>query len=234
MIGEPVEKYLPLVIGNDSHADADFTSALVLGQATEGGVRIVGRLAFPTQPARGPEHTLDRPLVGASDSAGEIGHVRMAPGGAVGYGKAGSFEGFCSGSGISRLAAQEVRAAWSRGETVGSWAGEEELRLLDVQRLAEAARAGDTIAKRVFATSGRHLGYGLAILIDVLNPQAIVIGSIFGRCTDLLWAPASQVLRDEALPAAPACCQVVPAALGESIGDYAALAAARHGWRGSA
>ena len=56
--------------------------------------------------------------------------------------------------------------------------------------------------------------------------QMIVIGSIFARQRDLLWPVAEQTLRAEALPACVSACQVVPAALGEQIGDYAALSIA--------
>lgn len=45
---------------------------------------------------------------GASDNAGEVGHVRLAGRGPVGYGKRGSFEGFCSGAGIAKIAREKV------------------------------------------------------------------------------------------------------------------------------
>ena len=45
-----------------------------------------------------------RLYVGASDMAGEVGHMRMSENGPVGYGKSGSFEGFCSGGGIAQIA----------------------------------------------------------------------------------------------------------------------------------
>ena len=81
-------------------------------------------------------------------------------------------------------------------------------------------------AKRVFARSGEMLGKGLSILVDLINPEKIVIGSIFTRSADLLWPFAEEEIAREALSASAACCQVVPAALGEQIGDYAALAVA--------
>jgi glucokinase len=64
------------------------------------------------------------------------------------------------------------------------------------------------------------------VLVDVLNPELIVIGSIFARQRDQLWPIAEQTLRAEALPAGVSACRVVPAALGEQIGDYAALSVA--------
>ena len=76
--------------------------------------------------------------------------------------------------------------------------------------------------------SGRKLGAGLSIIVDILNPQAIVIGSIFTRSRNLLWKHARAVLETEALPLARKACKILPAKLGENIGDYAALSVAAY------
>lgn len=168
---------------------------------------------------------------GSSGLAGEVGHIRLAEDGPVGYGKAGSFEGFCSGGGIARLAGDVLSECLAKGKTVAWCKNEQQVKDLNARVIADAARDGDPIALEVFETVSRCLGRGLAILIDVLNPELIVIGSIFARQKDLLWPIAEQVLREEALPASLAVCRVVPAALEEAIGDYASLsvAAARAG-----
>lgn len=157
---------------------------------------------------------------GACDMGGEVGHIRLAEYGPVGYGKSGSFEGFCSGGGIAQLAEMYHREALQRGAVPGYGTG------ASAKEVAEAARAGDLIACKVFDACASQLGRGLSVLIDILNPEKIVIGSLFGRCHDLLWERTAAVIRQEALPASSAVCEVVPAALGESIGDYAALAVA--------
>lgn len=169
---------------------------------------------------------------GSDDLAGEIGHVRMADDGPVGFNKAGSFEGFCSGGGITRLAQSRIRAAWQNGETVGFCADEAACAKLALKAVAEAARGGDALAREVFETSAFYLGRGLAILVDVLNPEVIVIGSVFARCEDLLRPTMQRVLAEEALPDAVKRCRIVPAGLGEAIGDYAALAIAFAGLSG--
>jgi glucokinase len=64
------------------------------------------------------------------------------------------------------------------------------------------------------------------MLIDVLNPERIVIGSIYARCREFLQRVMEEEIRREALPLAAGVCEVVPAALGERIGDYASLAVA--------
>ena len=169
---------------------------------------------------------------GRDDLAGEVGHVRMADDGPVGFNKAGSFEGFCSGGGITRLAQSRIRSAWQKGETVAFCADEEACAKLELKTVAEAARKGDSLAKAVFETSAFYLGRGLAILVDILNPEVIVIGSVFARCEDLLRPTAMRVLAEEALPDAVKRCKIVPAGLGEAIGDYAALSIAFAGLSG--
>ena len=92
--------------------------------------------------------------------------------------------------------------------------------------VADAAEAGDKTAIDVYATCGEYLGRGLSILIDILNPEAIIIGSVFTRSRNLLWEYAKKEIEKEALALSAKCCQVLPASLGEQIGDYAAIATA--------
>ena len=73
---------------------------------------------------------------------------------------------------------------------------------------------------------GEWLGKGLFVLIDVLNPERVVIGSIFARSEGLLREGMERVINKETLPRSVKCCKTVPAALGEKIGDYAAVSAA--------
>lgn len=190
------------------------------------GLRHVVFLTFGT--GMGAGLILDgRLYAGASDMAGEVGHVRLAAHGPPGYGKLGSFEGFCSGAGIARLARGLVEAELQLGRSPALCPRPEGLGALTAEAVALAARAGDPLALRVFEEVARKLGQGLAILIDVLNPERVVIGSIFGRQRELLEPLMQRVLADECLPQSLAACRVVPAGLGEQVGDYAALAVAR-------
>lgn len=156
---------------------------------------------------------------GTNGNAGELGHIRLAPAGPVGFGKAGSFEGFCSGGGIAQLG----RALAQQAETQPLYARDGNI---TAQTIAQAAKAGDETALEVYRISGEYLGKGLSILIDLLNPEAIVIGSIFTRCRELLWDPMRSQLEKEALAVSLGCCKILPAQLGEQIGDYAAVATA--------
>ncbi len=163
---------------------------------------------------------------GASGMAGEVGHIRLEEDGPVGYGKAGSFEGFCSGGGIAKLGRSMVAKALENGETVGFWSRDRDLSELNAKIIGDAAEAGDPLAKEIYRESARHLGIGLSILIDVFNPERIVIGSVFARSESLFREAMEEVIEREALEPSRRICRVVPAALGERIGDVAALSVA--------
>jgi glucokinase len=163
---------------------------------------------------------------GTNDLAGETGHIRLEASGPLGYGKAGSFEGFCSGAGIAAQARAAAEHALQAGKGPLYCPRVEDLPYITTERVAEAAHQGDPQALEIFTRAGRMLGRGLAVLVDLLNPQRIVVGSIYTRQRDLLEPAMRSSLQSEALPLALSVCQVVPAELGESIGDYAALAVA--------
>ena len=163
---------------------------------------------------------------GTNDLAGEVGHMRMAEEGPVGFGKAGSFEGFCSGGGIARLAGSIIYDKLREGETVNFCPSEDLIGNLTAKTVFEAAISGDPVAIEIVKTSSSYLGKGLAILIDILNPECIVIGSIYTRNEDLIKPYIEEMLQLEAIPAANEVCEIRPAALGDQIGDYAALCVA--------
>lgn len=163
---------------------------------------------------------------GTCDMAGEAGHIRLAEEGPEGYGKRGSFEGFCSGGGIARYAAEQIAAWLAEGKFTGILESGQRPEDVTTAQVGRAAGEGDALALKIWEDTGRMLGKGLSVLIDVLNPQTIVIGSIFLRQEHLLRRPMEQVIREEALSYNAAVCRVVPAGLGESLGDYAALSVA--------
>jgi len=158
---------------------------------------------------------------GATGDAGEIGHVRLSPLGPVGYGKAGSVEGFCSGGGIARLAQARLQKA---GAPVPAWASTGVP--VNAKLVAEAAFAGDILAQDIMTEAGFYLGHALAILVDLFNPERIILGGFYPRCRPLLEPALLRSFRDEALPAPGRACAILPSELGETIGSHGAIAAA--------
>ena len=163
---------------------------------------------------------------GTNDMAGEVGHLRLENNGPVGYGKAGSFEGFCSGGGIAQLARTKVLEKLQCGEKVDFCKSIDKLEELNAEVVGKAAEKGDELAIEIYKACGQYLGRGISIIIDILNPEIIIIGSIFTRQKQLLLPSALKIINEESLIYSRKVCKIEAAALGEQIGDYGALAVA--------
>ncbi|MGA2050245.1 MAG: ROK family protein [Terracidiphilus sp.] len=151
-------------------------------------------------------------LRGATDTAGEVGHWRLAEDGPLGFGKRGSWESFASGAGLIELAAQMFPSRWNAQSPISE--------------LVSAMVENQDEALQVAAVAGTWMGRGLALLIDALNPQVIVFGSLGVVLGERIFGPARKVIAAEALPQAAAACELLPSVLGKRIGDVAALMAA--------
>jgi glucokinase len=162
---------------------------------------------------------------GSSEMAGEFGHVRLTPSGPIGHNKAGSVEGWASGGGMTQAAREAIQSANQNGipTTLAEFA---EGGVLTARHVSVAASQGDKVAKDIIRVTGERLGEALAILVDILNPECIVMGGLGMRLGEALLGPARLMMEREALPALVLECRLVPAALGESIGDVAALCVA--------
>lgn len=163
---------------------------------------------------------------GTNDMAGEVGHVRLAQNGPEGYGKKGSFEGFCSGGGIARYGIPKIQEWVAQGKRTAILDRGQKIEEVTTQDIGLSAQAGDELALSILQDTGKMLGKGIAMLMDILNPQRIIIGSVFLRQEGILRAPMEEVIAREALSYTRKVCQVVPAGLGEQLGDYAALSVA--------
>ncbi len=161
-----------------------------------------------------------RLCLGANGNAGEIGHMRLSGAGPVGYGKAGSFEGFCSGGGICQLAMH--LSGRDRPSRPAEWVA----RHPSTQDVILAAKRGDKTAAAILRLSGEKLGAALAVIIDVINPEKIVLGTLYRVARAFLEPPMRRILEKEALPGSLSACRVVPAKLGKNLGNYGAICAA--------
>lgn len=166
---------------------------------------------------------------GTNGMAGEVGHIRLSDHGPVGYGKSGSFEGFCSGTGIAQIGRALALEQLQVGKTLPYCKGQSDLDAINAKLLAGYANEGEPVALEAYRICGEMLGRGLAIIVDVLNPEAIVIGSIFQRSENLLRQHIEKSLYRECLPYAASACRVLAAQLGDEIGDFAALSVAYEG-----
>ena len=156
---------------------------------------------------------------GSNGTAGEVGHIRLDADGPAAYGKAGSFEGFCSGAGIAAMA-KKMLSIYNGTTTIPR-------DNVTAKTVADSAVNGDKLANAIYRRCGEKLGLGLSILIDILNPEMIVIGSIFQRSGHLLIDSMEETIKKEALEISARCCKIVPAMLGDEIGDFAAIGVAK-------
>lgn len=212
---------VPVYLQNDANACALAEWKFGAGK----GTRNMIFLTFGT--GMGGGLILDgRLYTGANDLAGEVGHVRLAKDGPTAYGKMGSFEGFCSGTGIAILAKQIVSEKFALSQKVSFCKSREDIDKITARDVADAAFAGDKTAIKILEISGEYLGKGISVLIDILNPEKIVIGSIFARCRQFIEPACLEMVRQEALAPSAAVCTIVPAELGDAVGDYASLSVA--------
>lgn len=167
---------------------------------------------------------------GTNDNAGEVGHIRLEDDGPIGYNKAGSFEGFCSGSGITKLAQLKAEEKLNNGEKLSYCQSHDELEGITTAQLAKLANEGDEDALELINISAKKLGAGLSIIIDTLNPERIVIGSVYARNPQLFNGLTQEIIEKEALAGAWDVCKIVPAELGDKVGDYASLSVAIDGY----
>lgn len=158
---------------------------------------------------------------GANGFAAEVGHIVVEPGGPrCGCGNLGCWEQVASGRTIARLGREAARERLSR-EILELAGGDPEQVTGEV--VTRAARAGDPVALRILAEVGRRLGQGIAGLVNVLDPELVVVGGGASEAGDLLLEPTRQAFAEAVegsahRPPVP----IVPAALGNDAGAVGA------------
>jgi glucokinase len=162
---------------------------------------------------------------GANGFAAEIGHIVVEPGGPpCGCGNHGCFEQVASGQAIGRLGREAARE--HPHSLIAAQADGDPDRVTGAM-VTEAARRGDEVAKGVLAVVGRRLGEGIAGLVNILDPQVVVVGGGVIDAGDLLLAPARAAFLEaveapDHRPEVP----IVPAELGNEAGAVGAAALA--------
>jgi glucokinase len=156
---------------------------------------------------------------GATGSAGEVGHTPISDNGPpCGQGHPGCLEGTASGTAIASRARAELAAG-----TVSSLSDLDRASI-DARVIATAANAGDELSQRVFHDAGHALGRAIGGFINVLAPDAIVIGGGLIHAGDLLLGPALHAVTQIAFEIPARRCKIVTAALGTDAGLIGAVA----------
>ena len=195
---------------NDANASALAEWKFGVGK----GAKNVVFMTFGT--GLGADLILDGTLYsGTNGNAGEIGHIRLENFGPIGYNKAGSAEGFCSGNGIKNLA---ILRAKETGVLIDE--------SITAKIIFDKAKQGDEFYFLVVKESAEKFAKVVSLLIDLFNPEVIVAGGVFMRNYDLFMSIMTPIIEQESLSDAYKVCKILPAKIGENIGDYASLAIA--------
>lgn len=162
---------------------------------------------------------------GASDVAGEIGHMTIdSTGRRCGCGNYGCLEAYASGTAIAERAREALH-----GEVEGLLLTmcEGKLERVTAQMVYKAAKSGDLVALDVVRETARFLGAGIGALLNVLNPEVVVLAGGVVNAGEALFAPLRAEIRRRAFAPAVDACRIVPGALGSSAGVVGAVAAFR-------
>lgn len=151
---------------------------------------------------------------GAANAAGEIGHIKLSLGDGplCGCGDFACFEAYASGPAIVAMAKEYI--AGGKSSKYKEMATEE----LSPYIVAQAAIQGDPVAKKIYEKMGETIGIGLASVVNLLNPEKIIIGGGVADAGDILFDPIKETIAKRAMPIQAKAVQIVPAQLGNSAG----------------
>jgi glucokinase len=159
---------------------------------------------------------------GASDAAGEIGHTTIdSTGRRCKCGNYGCLEAYASGPAI----ADRAREALAGGEPSllhTMVAGQ--LEQLTAQHVYEASKTGDDVAREVVRETARFIGTGVANLLNIFNPNVVVLAGGVAQAGEDLFGPLRAEVRRRAFKTAVEACHIVPGALGGAAGVVGAVA----------
>lgn len=160
---------------------------------------------------------------GASDAAGEFGHMVINFDGPLcGCGQQGCLEAYASGSAIARRARALLADA---GPGVLSDLAQGDLERVTAELVYEAAAAGDPLAQRVADDTARYLGIGIANLLNIFNPDTVVILGGVVHAGEALLGPLRREIAARAFKPAVDACSILPGSLGGLAGVYGAAKA---------
>lgn len=210
------EFHIPTVLENDANASAlaetrfgggrgyDYVLYMTMSTGIGGGIIANGKIYH-----------------GANDSAGEVGHQILLPDGPLcGCGKQGCLEALCSGPSIARRAQEAIADQWNTN--ILKLAGGQ-IDGVRSEHVLQAARNGDALAVALMEETAYYMGWGIANLVNILNPQIVLLGTIAVAAGDLLLNPIRRTVAEMAMQRPSEAVKIMPAELGDSIGDLAAI-----------
>ncbi|HWA14867.1 MAG TPA: ROK family protein, partial [Gemmatimonadales bacterium] len=179
---------------------------VTLGTGIGGGIIINGRM-----------------FRGASGYAGEIGHMTIdANGRRCKCGNYGCVEAYASGPNIALRAVEALESG--AASTLPSYVGGD-FRKITAQTVYQAAQAGDSLALEVVKETAHFLGAAVASLMNILNPEVVVVMGGVTQAGDALLEPLRREVSRRAFKPVVAACRIVPGTLTGVAGVYGAARA---------
>lgn len=210
---------MPVYVDNDANVacfgeywsgagqGVDSMCMLTLGTGVGGGIVVFGRL-----------------LRGIDGTAAEVGHLKVQRDGRpCGCGGNGCLESYASVTGLVRTAEEGLSSGVESVLNELKAKGDP----ITGKRVSEAAEAGDAFARSVIEETGRWIGIGIASLINLLNPERIVIGGGMIDAGEMLFKPMRETAAKEAFDVPAKRAEIVTAALGGDAGVIGAAGCAR-------
>lgn len=162
---------------------------------------------------------------GSCGSGGEIGHMTIDVNGPrCNCGNIGCLEMLASGTAVAKEAIRRI----SHGEKSSlTEIVEGKIENITAEKVSMAAQGGDSLAMEVIVKAATYLGVGMVNLVNIFNPEMIIVGGGMSKMGDLLLNPARQVVRERAFQLLAQAVRIVPAQLGDNAGVLGAAVFAR-------
>ena len=210
----PIASIIEKEFGIPTRVDNDVRTA-TLGELNYGaGVGCENLVCITVGTGIGSGLVVNGKLVrGANNAAGELGHIKlnMQGGPLCGCGDRGCLEAYASGPSIVALAEEYIRG--------GKSTKYRELANPDITPyiVAVAAKEGDPVARQIFRIMGEYIGMGLVSVVNLLNPEKIIIGGGVAESGDILFDPIKETIAKRAMTIQREV-EIVPAQLGNTAG----------------
>ncbi len=218
-LGDIIEQHfgIPTYLGNDANLAA-------LGEWCFGVRKRVANLIYITVSTGigGGIITDGKLYTGACGTAGEVGHMTIDVNGLrCNCGNIGCWETLASGTALAREAVRRIRegANTSIIELVNG-----DMSKIDAKVVFLAAQQGDELAQKLISRLGYYLGVGLVNLVNIFNPELILVGGGVAKIGDLLLQPAINLVKERAFRAPTTAVEIKPALLGDDSGVLGAVA----------
>lgn len=183
---------------------ADSVFCMTLGTGVGGGIVLNGQI-----------------YRGAAQSAGEIGHVSINPNGPkCNCGRRGCVEAYVGNSAVIKRAYSSLRTQTKSGRSPGLLRYRARTGNLHItpELITEAAKRGNILARNVWRETAEYLGAGLVIIVNVLDPEVIVIGGGMAGAGKFLFEPLRRYVRKNAMSVPAKRVRIVKAELGNDAG----------------